>query len=98
LVAVEGEEAVDLAVGPAREDPPAAHPLAAGLLDLDDVGTEVAEDLGGQRSLQQLGEVQHPHTCEGAGCVSDGRHETSMESRTRSSRSRSAVMRSRRSV
>ena len=64
LVAVEGEERVGLAVRVPVGDPPVPAPLPLRPLDLDHVGAEVAEDLGGQRSLHERGEIQDPEVAE----------------------------------
>ncbi|MNR06974.1 hypothetical protein D3C85_1230740 [compost metagenome] len=46
--------------------PDAAHRVAAGRLDLDDVGAQVAEDLGGIGPHQHRGHVDDAHTVEGS--------------------------------
>ena len=57
LVGVEQEEVVGVDAGPAR--PGAAAGVAAlGLLDLDDLGAEVGEDLGRGGAGFELGEVE----------------------------------------
>ena len=57
LVGVEEEEVVGVDAGPARSGA-AAGVAALGLLDLDDVGAEVGEDLGGGGAGFELGEVE----------------------------------------
>ncbi len=59
LVAVEGEERVGLTVRARGKDAPLPHPFAVLLLELDDVGTEVAQDLRRERALQQRREIEH---------------------------------------
>ena len=45
----------------------AALAIAGGLLDLDDVGAQVAQGLGGVGSEHELGQVDHPHAVQRSG-------------------------------
>jgi hypothetical protein len=44
-----------------------AHVVAFRRLDLDDVGAEVRDDLGGVRPEYDRREIEHSHASEGAG-------------------------------
>ena len=71
LVAVVGEEdrahpVVD------RRRPGAAHRVAAGGFDLDDVGAQIAEHLGRDGAEQDGGEVDDPNSGEGTGRFRSG--------------------------
>ena len=66
LVAVVGEEDCPHSILDRRRAG-AAHRVAAGGFDLDDVGAQIAEHLGRDGTEQDGGEVDDPHPREGAG-------------------------------
>ena len=72
LAAVDPDEIGGVAAVIERR-PPVAHLVALGRLDLDDLGAMVAQDLGGVRSAQDPGHVDHRDARKRAGwfpCVS----------------------------
>jgi hypothetical protein len=44
-----------------------AHPVTLDRLDLDDLGAEIAQHLGRERSLGELGEVGDDEPCQWSG-------------------------------
>ncbi len=60
---------------PPKGDPVKLNPVTAqvvagdGMLDLDDVGSEVTEDLAAQRPGKDGRSVDHPHSSQALGCI-----------------------------